>query len=61
VVSPEPTEHRNEVWTLPRAEQLALVQALFARRDWTDDGRALVKELYPSAPDPMVSTAAHHL
>jgi hypothetical protein len=61
VVSPEPSKHRNQVWTLPRAEQLVLVQALFARNDWTADGRALLKELYPSAPEPMVSTAAHHL
>ena len=61
MIPPEPTKYHNEVWKLPRAEQLALIQALFARHDWTADGRALVKELYPSAPEPMVSTAAHHL
>ena len=61
MVPPSPADDRNEVWTLPRAEQLALAQALFARRNWTADGRALLKELYPSAPEAMVSTAAHHL
>lgn len=54
-------ERRNAVWTLPRAEQLALAQALFARPDWAADGRELLKGLYPSAPEPMVVTAAHHL
>jgi hypothetical protein len=38
-----------------------MVQALFARPNWAADGRALVKELYPSASAPAVSTGAHHL
>ena len=60
-MAPEHSEPRNEIWSLSRGEQLALVQALFARPNWAGDGRGLVKELYPSASDPAVSTGAHHL
>ena len=60
-MEPEHSGPQNEIWSLSRGEQLVLVQALFARSDWTADGRGLVRELYPSASDPAVSTGAHHL
>ena len=49
------------VYALPRAERRALALALLARTDAPAAGRAAFRQRYPTAPEEMVRTAAHHV
>lgn len=55
-----PQAQRHQV-SRTMEEGLALATALCARKNRRADGRAAIKIAFPSAPEEMVGTAAHHL